>query len=567
MQVLYNTFCYRITVAPVDAVAGATLGPVDGQSFLPFAMREASDDIRQLWLALAEHATHPVVRARCWDIAFNLHLLTNGRDTAEKAARAYLQTIGTALGPRALADGLLRGWTLARQVRLVDLEHEIATAMISVVEDVLTLDEDAYGAIPLLAALIASPPRGRSPAPADPKIDQLLDQALITYPQIHVIKDMAVLVRKRAADTPARVERANRHLVGAMLADADAAVEPMLILVLYSEAASQARALGLFDLEKTAVTKLQAAPAPTWESTKFEIDLPSALFEAYMPGFKDATNWQEALGIWLHPTDAPSGRYENNKVTAERTLQASAIRASITTVVFRSDNLPARTLTSEQLLDRELARLETMQMGSAGVFLGNALFTIRARFGIPSRAELEEFLRDFGAAPALVTALATALQLYWAGECDAAVHLAVPKIETAIRALLMELNEPVYRTQTGDAAGRFPSLDNLLPPLVDNDFDPDWERFLRTLLLNEGFNMRNRMAHGFLDAVSPIDAALALHACAIMVLLSNDQAAARDATTVRSALANPTGPQPRRRSLRKRITAAAVAAWFEIRRT
>lgn len=48
LKVLYNTFCYRITPASVDAVAGATLEPVDGRSFMPFAMREASDDIRQL---------------------------------------------------------------------------------------------------------------------------------------------------------------------------------------------------------------------------------------------------------------------------------------------------------------------------------------------------------------------------------------------------------------------------------------------------------------------------------------------------------------------------------------
>lgn len=564
VEVLHNTFWYRITPASVDQVAGASLGPVEGRSLMPFAMRTANEDVHQLWLALADQAMHPAVRARCWDIAFTLKLLKNGRDTAERAARAYLETVGYALAPRELAAGLVRGWTLTRMVGLADLEQEIAAAMIGAVEDVLARGEDPYGAIPLLAALIAPAPRGKSAAPTDPKVDPLLDQALITYTEVHVIKNVAVLLRKRATDDPPRIERANRHLVGVMLAEADAATQPMLSLVLYSEAASQARSLGLADLERNAVAKLQAAPAPTWQSTKFEINLPSALFDAYLPGFKDATDWRVALGIWLHPTDSPSGRFDTNKVTARRTLQASAVLNSVTRVVFRTDNLPSRTVTADQLFDPQLASLESMKMGTAGVFLGNALFTIRTRFGIPPRAELEEFLRDFGGAPTLVTALATALQLYWAGEYDACVHLAVPKVEAAVRALLLELNEPVYRTQVGDASGQFPSLGNLLSPLVDNGFDRDWERFLRTLLLNEGSNIRNRMAHGFLDAINPVDAALALHACAVMVLLTTDEAAARDAATVTAALANPTGPRPPR-SLRQRITTAITSAWFELR--
>ncbi|MFJ8963318.1 hypothetical protein ACIRG5_28425 [Lentzea sp. NPDC102401] len=566
VEVVFNTFWYRLTPAAVDEVAGASLEPIEGPSFAPFALREAGEDIRQLWLALADQVTHPVMRARCWDIAFTLKLLKNGRDTAEKAGRAYLETIGTALGPRELAAGLLRGRTLARQVGLVDLEQEIAAAMIDVVEDVLSRDEDPYGAIPLLGALIAPPPRGRSAAPVDPKVDQLLDQALAAFPQVHVIEDVAVLVRKRAADDPDRAERANRHLIDAMLAEADGETQPMLIRWLFSQAATRARSLGLTDLEKIAVAKLQAAPALTWETTKLELNFPSELFDAYLPGFDTATDWRGALGIWLHPAHSPTGSHRDNKIIATRTTEASAIMNSITTVVFRSDDLPARTLSAGERFNRELTSLESVRMGSAGKFAGNALFRIRARFGIPPRADLEEFLRSFGAAPSLVTPLATALQLYWVGEYDAAVHLAVPKIEAAVRALLMELNEPVFRTQAGDTSGMFPGLGSLLPSLVDNGFDPDWERFLRTFLLGEGSNVRNLTAHGFLAAIDPVNAALALQACAVMVLLTTDAAVARDSATVKATLASPAGSRPRR-SLRKRIVAAAVAAWFELRRT
>jgi hypothetical protein len=100
----------------------------------------------------------------------------------------------------------------------------------------------------------------------------------------------------------------------------------------------------------------------------------------------------------------------------------------------------------------------------------------------------------------------------------------VPKVEAAVQAPLMELNEPVDRTQIGDASRQFPSLGNLLLALVDNGFDHDREPFLRTLLLNEGSNIRNRVAHGFLHTIDLVNAALALQACAVMALLTNDQA-------------------------------------------
>ncbi|GAB2992084.1 hypothetical protein [Saccharothrix stipae] len=103
-----------------------------------------------------------------------------------------------------------------------------------------------------------------------------------------------------------------------------------------------------------------------------------------------------------------------------------------------------------------------------------------------------------------------------------------------------------------------------MPGLLSNDFDPDWERFLRTLLLSDGNNIRNLIAHGFTGTVHPVDAALALRACAVVVLLTNPQAVARDTALVRARLAAPVGPRPRRR-LWQRLAAAAQAARFELR--
>ncbi|MEU4770023.1 hypothetical protein AB0H12_43075 [Actinosynnema sp. NPDC023794] len=561
--VLVNAFLYTLYHEEIPQ-AGAELSPLDGPSLLPMAMRDAPSDVRDAWLALASEVTHPVARARLYDIAFTLRLSRNSRHTAEQAARAYVDGVGGSQRPQVQADGVVRAWTLARSVGSTALEQEIATIMLALACDMVDRDEHPYAVIPMLCALIA-PPRGKTAEAIDPRVDDVLERALATYPQTHVLKDLAAVVRKRAAGDAARVDAANRRLIEAMLAEARAATEPMIIRMLFHDAASVARQLGVPDLEKIAVAALQSAPALAWDSTAYTVNLPASFFDLYLPGFDEATDWREALSIWLH-TGSPTGRHETNLATTRQTRQASVIRYLATTVVFRDGDMPARTLSGdEEMFARDLARTELHYLGTHGVFLANALYMIATRFGIPSRDDLETFLLDSGADPTLMNVLATALQLFWVAEYDAAVHLAVPKVEAAARALLLEINEPVYRAAVGDGTGTFPGLGVLLPLLVANDFDPDWERFLRTFLLGDGSNVRNLAAHGFIHNIDPVNAAAALRALAVLALLAPEPAVQRDAATVRSALANPTGAQPRR-SWWQRIAAAVSAARYELRR-
>ncbi|GAB3474603.1 DUF4209 domain-containing protein [Amycolatopsis cihanbeyliensis] len=543
---------------------GADLGPLDGPSLYPTAMREVSEEIRATWLALAGEVTQPVARSRLYDIVFTLRLMQNSRQAAERAARAYLDGIGGHQRAQVRADGVVRAWTLARLVSSSELEREIVESMIDLVSDLLDRDEHPYAVIPLLSALIA-PPRRKVAEAADSRIDVLLDRALVSYPETHVIKDVAVIVRKRAGSDAARVDVANRVLINAMLAEARSATDPMVIRTLFNNAASQARELGVADLEQAAIAGLQSAPVLTWESTRYEISLPPSFFDFYLPGFDAAADWREALTIWCH-TDSPAGRYEVNLDTTHQVQQASVFRYLATTVVFRDGDMPARTLSDEdEVFARDLARTETQYMGTYGLFLGNALFMTASRFGIPSQDDLKAFLSIPGCSAELVDTLARGMQLFWVAEYDAATHLVIPKIEAAVRALLLELNEPVYRAAVGDSAGQFAGLGSLLEPLVDNGFDPDWERFLRTLLLGHGLNLRNLVAHGFVHDVNAVNAALALRALAMLTLITSDAAARRDTATVRAALANPANPRPHRRWW-QRIAAAITAARHEYHR-
>lgn len=105
-----------------------------------------------------------------------------------------------------------------------------------------------------------------------------------------------------------------------------------------------------------------------------------------------------------------------------------------------------------------------------------------------------------------------------------------------------------------------------LPLLLDNDFDPDWERFSRTFLLGDGSNMRNLTAHGFIHNVDPLNTAAALRALAVLALITPQSAVRRDTATIMAALASPTGTRPNR-TWWQRVTASASAAWYEMRRS
>ncbi|MFI6031847.1 DUF7380 domain-containing protein [Amycolatopsis magusensis] len=545
--------------------AGAELTPTEGLSLLPQALHDVSADVREAWLALAAEVTHPVARARLYDIVYTLRLMPNSRHSAEDAARAYLECVGGNQWAQAQAIGLVRAWTLARYVKSTELAHEITERMLDVVVDLVDRDEHPYAVIPIMCALITLP-RDNTTEEIDPRIDDVLDRALMTYRQTHILTDIAAIVRKRAAGDSARVEAANRRLIEAMLAEARAATEPMVIRTRFNEAASAARQLGVTDLERLAVAALQAAPPLEWDTAEYSIALSPSFFEMYLPGFNKATGWCDALKIWLH-TDSPTGRYETNFAMTQHTQQHSVIRYLATTVVFRDGDMPARVVSDDdELFARDLAHTELLHLDTYGTVLANALHLIPERFGIPPREDLENFMRSFGGDPTLMNVLATALQLFWLAEYDAAVHLAVPKVEAAARALLLELNEPVYRAAVGKTPGTFPALGNLLPLLLENDFDHDWERFLRTFLLSEGANVRNLVAHGFINNIDPVNAAAALRALAVLALIAPAPAVQRDAAAVKAALANPTGAPPQR-TWWQRITAAASAAWYELWRS
>jgi hypothetical protein len=160
-------------------------------------------------------------------------------------------------------------------------------------------------------------------------------------------------------------------------------------------------------------------------------------------------------------------------------------------------------------------------MGLQGVFLAAGLHRIPEAFGEPTVPEIMEYLsRTYECDEHVSRNFAKALRFFWQNENEACVNLAVPIVERVCRELLLELDSAIFRVSKGHEIGQFPGLGSLLPSLLQEGFDPSWERFLSTLLTSEGINIRNDVAHGLVDSVSDMHAALVLRAAGLLVTLS-----------------------------------------------
>jgi hypothetical protein len=194
----------------------------------------------------------------------------------------------------------------------------------------------------------------------------------------------------------------------------------------------------------------------------------------------------------------------------------------IPTTILDKDGLPRWTAGSAQ--DQENAQLAFCARVRAeieGQLLAQGLRRIADRYGPPDKASLAAFLsRDGQVDSGMATSLAGAFVHYWNGDYEACVHVVVPKIEAAARALLRELDEGIYRVQAAQEPGQYPGLYVLLNELERLALDESWAYFLRWLLLGPpGMNIRNNVANGFVADISPVYAALVLRAASMLITI------------------------------------------------
>lgn len=507
-------------VVPFDGPVTCTLGHYDQDSEFvwPPRIENVTDAVADLWECMAGEVSAPAAVARFHDLAF---LRGRNRFTHAVAARdAYLEF--AALAPVADLDeayAMLRAWAIDRIFgRTGELE---ATRL--AIERAITAAWDAgrgYPGVvlPLLNALCQT----QQPADADPvQVDGLLERASSLYGATDSVSEVADLRRGRAMTDDERIAVSQWQVeqLAAVARASDGLVKAMRL----RDAIREAGRLQLRDLEDRLTVELQSLPPEDAKLEAFTSDfrMSRVPIERFLRQFTRSMDWRRSLRLFSQ-TPPPTGTAEELERAAEERRLRPRLVDLLSTVLLDEDRLPSwEPTTDEERRDYQKARDAGFSAAVTATQLVEILDRFKVRYGAVPVDELAAYISHQGRGNyELAAVYARALHHYWNGDLEACVHIAVPRIESAVRLILRELDVAIYRVQLGKRPGQYPPLGSLLSELVDLGFDEAWIYYLRWLLTeHSGKNLRNEVAHGRVRGASEAQAALVLRALLLVVLL------------------------------------------------
>lgn len=505
--------------------AGCELEPqrsTDAFSYPP-AIQDAAGSVVELWQALVGEVTAPLARARMADL-----LLTrregNVPALAAQAVDGYL-TFGT--GTKALSfdvvDALIRAWTLTRRFFLAAQQTQARTAMLNAAALVVASGESPGVALPLLAAL--SQESAGDPA-FDDVLTDLLARAMTAYSdRPNIVAELGALRRARATSDDER-RQIDREEAESALARAEASSGAVRVVHL-QEAIRVARRRDVPDVRARATALLQQTdPAELpLQPIVVRSSRPVDMVTPFLAPFTMSSDWRDGLDYFLS-IESPMGSVDRLRKTRQDESDLFRLAKFFPPLVLRHDGLPTWEPPSEDAREAyDLARIALSHAETWGRLLADGLRLFADEYGPPEAAEITvELVARWGCDERLARVLAHGLHYFWRDDFEACVHVVIPKMETALRGLLRELDEAVYQEQVGNDPGGFPGMYVMLRAIEKLGFDPDWVYFLKTLLLEPpGRNIRNDLAHGSLPDVGPVYAALVLRAAALLIVLTPPQ--------------------------------------------
>ncbi|MFF2367844.1 hypothetical protein ACFVU0_34730 [Streptomyces sp. NPDC058122] len=521
---LCAALCYHYTER--GALAGNYVGHAADR--WPANPQHVADRAAEIWSGYADAVGHPMLRARLH------HLVWEARKRfphARKAIEDYTEAVPRFLGMsdrsagRCRASDCLRfAHDLAVRLSVRDLEAMVKQAMMSFVRELL---DDPQAAAPGLVLEISRKLVGRHAS--DAAVQALLSRATGMHSlNVPVVVE---LLQLRIAGTQDQQERTalQRQIVEARLADAER-FSGFLRVDRLNAAAIAARDYGLEDLFDDARVRMQAIRPDQLGMQSFHFDIP--LRRAEIEEFSRKVLGQaQTLGqafSALASLPAPSGTREVAQEHAKRLASEGLLSSFIPSIrINAAGPVPVTEARVHTAADNE-SQWHVTAMMITSVYVHHLLETVGDRFD-PTTAQLTQL---FTASPVITeiraAKLAHAFRCYWSGEYDAALCLALPRIEGILREILRYHRIPILQPPQGDSRGRVTLLSTLIDRMTDAGMDSDWQAFLRLLLVDGdgGLNLRNSELHDLSDTeTTPQAVALVLQA-ALFVTAHAHQAAA-----------------------------------------
>lgn len=116
--------------------------------------------------------------------------------------------------------------------------------------------------------------------------------------------------------------------------------------------------------------------------------------------------------------------------------------------------------------------------------------------------------------------IARAFELFWDGHPDGAAHVLVPRLESTLRDLAEAEGALVHKSPVPGRYAGAVSLNVIMRLLRELTDDEDWTCYLEDLLCEPlAVNLRNNIAHGLLERVEGVHAALLLQAACFLLRL------------------------------------------------
>lgn len=494
---------------------------------------------KQTWRNVALLCKEPLPRAHLLDLALSAGADSRqSHNTAREIASLYLDFLGKEnLDLYYRASCLRRAWSLARQFGFHDLEQEARREAYGMTLPMIHADTIIPGTICQFFEILTVEPRNGKFV--DP--DQCAVQIALKYLRsrtrqneelAEIISDLLV----RVASSDVERDEARRSLIEGYidLANDESGIRAA---VWYERAVAEARRYGYTDLHDRAVQALQEHPLREEDMQKISIDMqiPCYVTDARLAAYRQSRNILEALEIWL-TTFSPTGCREKNFATAKKEISGTLL-SHVSRTRYDQNGLPVRTTFGLEGAEQEcLELIELMNAGAYGNLLANELIAFKTEYNIPSLKRISDHLvTTYRCDSKLAACFAEALDSFWSGRYGDASRIAFPLIEAGMRGLLLMLGDPLYRVQTGNSDGRFPSLETYTQRLEIYNFDPDWLRCIR----NPVAKWRNALAHGHIFWMSREKAAILLRVAALFVVLTPDNATERGHTEISERLWDP----------------------------
>jgi hypothetical protein len=537
---------------------GCSLGPQweDGHLAYPARIGEVADSQVKLWDAAASKAREPAVLARLHDLLY-VRGSPLRRQHAEQAITAYLDA-AQSMSPTGLhaTEMLVRAWDIQRRMQLWHLSPRIEDDLHSAADQGIHSTDYMPGAVlPLLAALAArptknQPPDARRTAQDTASLQALIRRAVARFKTDYLLAELFGLLRSLSPSEEER-EHLKREECLELLELAKRG-DGLLRQGALEHTVRRSQAFGCMDIAQEATRLLQQITVADLglETLSTELLAPRDWIERYVEQFTRAPNWRVSLG-YFRQTPPPTGSHADLK-EQEAATRGTSIARLVTRITLTSEGLPKQTAWTPELEQAaEVAWLASWHAAHHGNLLAEALEAIRRRYGPLTSDSLTEFFSRHGQGDKdMAKVLASAFQHFWNHDYHATVHVIVPQIEGAARALLLELNAAVYQVQVGADPGGYGGLFELLRALEELGLDPDWCFYLRWLLVSPGGpNLRNEIAHGLVLEADAVTAAHALRAATLLIDLLAPKASRavaaerRSRDELRALLTNPIATQ------------------------